>query len=674
MCGIAGFLDPSHSFNEAEADETVQRMSRMIVHRGPDDGGCWADPAAGIAMTNRRLAVVDLSPLGRQPMSSACGRFRLVFNGEIYNHPDLRQDLIRASGRCEFRGHSDTEVLLEAIVFWGLQEALRRSAGMFALALWDTRDRRLTLARDRIGEKPLYYGWSHGVFLFGSELKALRAHPRWNGTIDREAEYMYFRFGYVPGPRSIHAGIGKLPAGCTAFIEPGSGASFGDSIHPVATRILQDPDNRVRTRIEAYWSAASMAKSASERVERSDETATVELDTVLRRAIGRQMLADVPVGTLLSGGIDSSAVTAIAQVQSRVPVKTFTIGFEESAYDESQDAAAVARHLGTDHHALIVSPRDAMEVIPHLSRIYDEPFADSSQLPTYLVSRLARTKVTVALSGDGGDEMFGGYNRHYWVKAFWRRLGGVPKPARKLASAAILMGSAEMWDTAIGLLAKVNPSRFKHRGAGEKMHKLAGALAADSPLDMYEVLTTGRWPEKQGAEPAFQAYHCLKDLDVSEQMMFLDLMTYLPDDIMVKVDRAAMAVSLETRAPFLDHEVAEFAWSLRPDQKIRGRTGKWLLRQVLYQYVPREMIDRPKMGFGIPIGAWLRGPLRNWAEGLLTPEKLARQQAVDPAVILRRWKEHLSGTRSWTEAIWSVLVYQAWLDDLALHDTGLAEV
>jgi asparagine synthase (glutamine-hydrolysing) len=663
MCGIAGYLDPLLSLNDSDATGVIQRMSRTIIHRGPDDGGCFTDTANGIALANRRLAVVDLSPHGRQPMRSACGRYVMVFNGEIYNHQDLRRNLIQAGGRHQFRGHSDTETLLEAAVFWGVKEALRRSVGMFALALWDTEERVLTLARDRIGEKPLYYGWSNGTFLFGSELKALRAHPRWTGTIDRDAEALYFRFGCVPGPRSIYAGIGKLPAGTIAVLGACTTGERTPSVSSVAEVLLRDLNGRVRTSLEAYWSANSIARSSAARVQRTDFEATAELDRLLRRAVARQMLADVPVGTLLSGGIDSSAVTAIAQAGSTLPVRTFTIGFEDRAYDESEHAAAVARHLGTDHTSLIVSPRDALAVIPLLPNIYDEPFADSSQVPTYLVARLARTKVTVALSGDGGDEMFGGYNRHYWIKAFWERIRCVPKPVRRLAAATLVLASPETWGTVIEGLAKLNPSLFNHRDAGGKMHKLASVLVAKSALDMNEIIVTGRWPAKEGSPPAFAAFDCLSELGVNEQIMFLDLMTYLPDDILVKVDRASMAVSLETRAPFLDHEVAEFAWSLPLGQKIRAKTGKWLLREVLYKYVPRELIDRPKMGFGVPVRDWLRGPLREWAESLLTPEKLDRQKAVDPALIRRRWKEHLSGTSNWTEAIWCVLVYQAWLDN-----------
>lgn len=663
MCGIAGYLDPLLSVNDSDAACIIQRMSRTIVHRGPDDGGCFTDAVNGIALTNRRLAVVDLSPHGRQPMRSACGRYVLVFNGEIYNHRDLRSDLIQAGGASHFQGHSDTETLLEAAVFWGLKEALRRSVGMFALALWDSHQRVLTLARDRIGEKPLYYGWSNGIFLFGSELKALRAHPRWEGTIDRNAEALYFQFGYVPGPRSIYAGIGKLPAGTIAVLGPLAWTAQTPSPPALAEHLLRDPNGRVQTSFEPYWSADSIARSSTTRVLLNDSDATAELDRLLRRTVGRQLLADVPVGTLLSGGIDSSVVTAIAQAESALPVRTFTIGLENRAYDESEHAAAVARHLGTDHTSLTVSPRDALDVIPHLPAVYDEPFADSSGIPTFLVSRLARTKVTVALSGDGGDEMFGGYNRHYWVNAFWRRMKGVPVPTKRLAAAILLLARPEAWTAALGVLAKVSPSLFRHGLAGEKMHKLAGALATESPFGMYEALTTGRWPRKKGTPTRLDAYDCLNELSVSEQIMFLDVMTYLPDDILVKVDRASMAVSLETRAPFLDHEVVEFAWSLPIGQKIRAKTGKWLLREVLYKYVPRELIDRPKMGFGIPVSEWLRGPLREWAESLLTPEKLLRQEAVEPALIVRRWKEHLSGARNWTEAIWCVLVYQAWLDD-----------
>lgn len=667
MCGIGGYFDPSLSLKALEAVSAIERMSRAITHRGPDDGGCFADPTNGIALTNRRLAVVDLSPQGRQPMASHDGRYVMVFNGEIYNHRDLRRTLAQHCDSARFRGHSDTETLLEAIALWGIRDALRRAIGMFALAVWDRERRELILSRDRVGEKPLYCGWNNGIFLFGSELKALVAHPSWQGKIDDEAEGLYFQFGYVPAPKSIYSGICKLPPGVLATIGYWATGHSATSLSAFAEAYLTDPQKRTQARAEIYWSPDSAVKSSADRLRLPDTAIVPEADRLLRQTIKRQILADVPVGTLLSGGVDSSLVTAIAQAESAFPVKTFTIGFEDSEYDESRFACGVAQHLGTDHTSIIVSPKEAIDVIPNISQIYDEPFADSSQIPTYLVSQLARSKVTVTLSGDGGDEVFGGYVRHQWIKDYWPVMNAVPLSLRRLAASVIRLASPEALDRLAASLATVRPSLLSHKASGDRMHKIAEILLAKNAADMNYRLVTGRWPPS-GTLCEFKppSYGHL-GLDLAEQTMLSDLLTYLPDDILVKVDRASMAVSLETRAPLLDHQIIEFAWSLPIEQKIRAGTGKWVLREVLYKYVPRKLFDRPKAGFAIPVGTWLRGPLREWAESLLTPQKLSRQHNVDPALITKRWQEHLSCRRNWTEAIWCVLIYQQWLDHTGIR-------
>ena len=619
-------------------------MTGAVAHRGPDDSGAWVDAETGIALGHRRLSIVDLSTLGHQPMPSADGRYMLAFNGEIYKYRALRNDLA-----CSWRGHSDTEVMLAAFERWGVDEAVARFNGMFAFALWDKRDRVLHLARDRFGEKPLYYGWMGDSFLFGSELKALKPHPAWTGEIDRGAVALYMRHTYVPAPYSIYRGIAKLLPGHILSL-------------PLHRRGREMPPSR------AYWSAKTVAEFGVRHPFRGSEAEAIEsLDSLLRDAVALRMEADVPLGAFLSGGIDSSTVVALMQAQSTRPVRTFTIGFHEEGYNEAAHAKAVARHLGTDHTELYVTAAEAMAVIPQLPQIYDEPFSDSSQVPTFLVSRMTRKHVTVALSGDGGDELFGGYNRYLWGRDIWRCVGWMPKSAKAAMARGLMTLSPATWDRIASAVDPVLPSSWKATLPGDKLHKLAGVLACASPEEMYRGLVTF-WEPASVLLQAMEPPTALTDQDrwaavstVTERMMFLDLVSYLPDDILAKVDRASMAVSLEARVPLLDHRVAEFAWSLPLSMKIKDGQGKWPLREVLYRYVPRDLIERDKMGFGVPVGAWLRGPLREWAESLLNESRIKNEGFFEFEAVRAKWSEHLSGRRNWAYLLWDVLIFQAWL-------------
>lgn len=644
MCGLAGFLNLNGGLNSETARSIVSAMGAVLQHRGPDDGGLWEDAALGVALAHRRLSILDPSPEGRQPMVSACGRYVVAFNGEIYNHITLRRDLESLNGAPPWRGHSDTETLLAAIAHWGLEASLQRFVGMFALALWDRQERTLHLARDRFGEKPLYYGRMGNVFLFGSELKALQQHPAWRGEIDRGGLALFMRYAYVPAPYSIYKGVAKLPPGTSISLGP---TSWGDGAP------------------KPYW---SLRKSAEDGVAKpfggSPEAAVESLDSLLRQAIAGQMVADVPLGAFLSGGIDSSLVVALMQAQSSRPVKTFTIGFDDRGYNEAEHAKAVAQHLGTEHTELYVRSDEAREVIHRLSSIYDEPFADSSQIPTVLVAQMARHHVTVSLSGDGGDELFGGYNRYLWADRIWRHIRRVPRLGRHALALAITALSPQTWDRLFGLIETASLQPL----AGDKMHKLADVINADNANAMYRNMVThwggramtvlgGREPrtvlDDSSQWPPFEEF--------VSRIMFLDGVSYLPDDILVKVDRATMAVGLEGRMPLLDHRVAEFAWQLPLNLKIRDGQGKWPLRQVLYRYVPEHLIERPKMGFGVPIGAWLRGPLSNWAEDLLDESRLLREGYLNPLPIRKAWREHLSGRRNWQHKLWNVLMFEEWL-------------
>lgn len=646
MCGITGFL--CSTIDAASGQEQLRRMTDAIVSRGPDDQGHWVDPAQGVALGHRRLSIVDLSPAGHQPMASASGRYVLVFNGEIYNHGELRIDLEQRGAAPGWRGHSDTETLLAAIELWGVAGALTRCVGMFAIALWDREERTLTLARDRLGEKPLYYGWqgtgASSAFLFGSELKALRKHPVFTAGVRRDALALLLRHNYIPAPHSIHEGIFKLLPGV----------------------ILTVSLARREPQIQSYWSVDEVARRAvHSRAIRPASELVDELEDLLKSAVARQMVADVPLGAFLSGGIDSSTVVALMQAQSRSPVRTFTIGFGEPGYNEAEHAKAVAAHLGTDHTELYVTSQQALDVIPRLPRLYDEPFSDSSQIPTFLVSQLARQHVTVSLSGDAGDELFCGYTRYLAAAGMWRKLTRVPAPMRRAAAAAITSVSPAAWNR----FSRCLPTARTHR-LGDKLHKGAGVIGSGSIDALYMGLVS-HWDDPAsvvfGAQepPTFLtgAQPDLAGLNAIERMMALDTMSYLPDDILVKVDRAAMGVSLETRVPFLDHRVVEFAWSLPMDMKLRGGVGKWALRQVLVRHVPQSITDRPKMGFGVPIDAWLRGPLRQWAESLLDAQRLRGEGFFRPEPIQTKWAEHLSRERNWAYHLWDVLMFQAWLDE-----------
>ena len=640
MCGIAGFIDRSVT----EPEELCRRMSNALAHRGPDDHGIWTDSQTGVALGHRRLAVLDLSAAGHQPMRSPHERYVITFNGEIYNHLAVRQELEKEKSSPSWRGHSDTETLLAAIEAWGLPGALGRCVGMFAFALWDRQERRLFLARDRCGEKPLYYGRFGGAFLFGSELKALRVHPAFRGHIDQGALALYLRHNYVPDPYCIYSGVAKLPPG--SYVEVDATGNVGE--------------------VTPYWSAAR-AIDASRADPLQGAGALDELERVLGDAIAGQMMADVPLGAFLSGGIDSSAVVALMQARSTRPVRTFTVGFAEAAYDESRHARAVAAHLGTEHTELMVSPTDARAVIPRLPTMYDEPFADSSQIPTALICQLARAHVTVCLSGDGGDEIFGGYTRYMIAERLWGAVSRVPTPLRRLAGSAVRMMSHDDWDRRVRAVTPLLPARWRHGRVGDRLHKLADLLAADTRADVYRALVSHWSPPGSICLGAAEARSRLTDLmehrnvgNFTEAMMFWDLMTYLPGDILVKVDRAAMAVSLETRVPLLDHRVIEFAWRLPLALRVRNGEGKWLLRQLLYRHVPRPLIDRPKMGFGVPIDLWLRGPLRDWAETLLSESRLRAEGIFDPVPVRRKWQEHVDGRRNWAYLLWDVLMFQAW--------------
>jgi asparagine synthase (glutamine-hydrolysing) len=646
MCGIAGYWDRSNQTSPEVSQAIVTAMTDTLFQRGPDSSGVWLDPAAGVALGHRRLAILDLSPEGAQPMLSADGRYLIVFNGEIYNFEGLRSTLIELG--YHFRGHSDTEVMLAAITEWGLTAAVQKFIGMFAFALWDTQARVLHLCRDRAGEKPLYYGWVGNTLLFGSELKALVAHPDWQGQIDRSALTLFVRYGYIPAPHSIYQGISKLTPGTILSFE-------GEQLHTAAPI--------------PYWDLQTVVeKGIREPFQGSDREAISQLDKLLREIIQAQMVADVPLGAFLSGGIDSSTIVALMQAQSSRPIKTFSIGFTEQQYNEAEYAKAVAAHLGTEHTELYVTPTDALNVIPKLPQLYDEPFADSSQIPTFLLSEMTRQHVTVSLSGDAGDELFGGYSRYFLGSDIWQKISWIPVSIRQFYAKLLVSVSPKRWDLIVDKIGSVVPQLDKVQ-AGRKIHKIAGALGSKQPLEMYrELLSSWKHPAElvlNSTEPETIVTHppeWLDRLDFAEQMMYLDAMSYLPDDILVKVDRAAMAVSLESRVPFLDRRVIEFAWQLPLSMKLRDDRGKWLLRQVLDQYVPSPLIDRPKMGFGVPLDGWLRLELRDWAESLLDAQRLEREGFFNVRAVRQQWTEHQSGEFDRSASLWNILMFQAWLE------------
>jgi asparagine synthase (glutamine-hydrolysing) len=646
MCGIAGFMASTWP----DAIESIgSRMADAIAHRGPDDSGIWTDPAAGVCLAHRRLAIIDLSPAGHQPMISRNGRFVLVFNGEIYNHIDIREEL-EASGSCvSWRGRSDTETLLAAFEYWNVDAVLPRVVGMFAFALWDRAERRLTLARDRFGEKPLYYGWvgdgAERAFIFGSELKALLRYPTFANSISRNALALYTQLCVIPAPYSIYEDVSKLPSGSLLTLDAKNLA-------------------RREVHIEPYWRLTNVVLQGLERPFERDCEAVDALEEVLRSAVARQAVADVPLGAFLSGGVDSSTIVALMQAQSRRSVKTFTVGFEEAGFDEAPHARRVAQHLGTDHHEIVVTSADARSVIPQLPSLYDEPFADSSQIPTHLVAQCARTRVTVALSGDGGDELFCGYTRYLWARRVWAGVGWLSPSLRRAIGALIYVMPDVLWNVS----GKMLPSADRVVRLGDKAQRLAHRLQTARNIDdLYRSLVTEWPPDARLVHGADRVTIRLDDnlggvVDAENRMMAWDALTYLQDDILTKVDRAAMGVSLETRVPFLDDRVFQLAWQLPLHMKLRGGQSKWALRQVLYRYVPRELIERPKAGFGIPVGEWFRGPLRDWAEALLDESRLSREGYLDAKLVRQTWKQHLSGHYDWTARLWSILMFQAWLE------------
>lgn len=648
MCGIVGFWEPGGL--QGRSDEVIRAMTARLHHRGPDAAGYWLDVSRGLALGHRRLAIVDLSDEGAQPMVSASGRFVAVYNGEIYNFRALRRELI-ALGHT-FRGESDTEVLLTAIEEWGVIAAIKKLAGMFAAAVFDRADDSLYLFRDRIGEKPLYWGVSNETFFFASELKALVPHPSWRGELDREAITLFMRYGYIPAPYSIFRGIRKT--------QPGTCLHF-----PLARGIGAPPD------IFHYWEPSDQGhNSGSAATSQSIPEYITTLDTRLRQTVAEEMVADVPLGAFLSGGIDSSLVVALMQAQSNRPIRTFTIGFREDRFNEAVFAKRVAEHLGTDHTELYISPSDMLGVVDKLPTIYDEPFADSSQIPTYLVASLARRHVTVSLSGDGGDELFAGYDRYRLIGDMWRHLNHYPLPVRHAAAWALSTPSEPQWDAIFRLVRPILrpflPPWTRSRLTGDRIHKAARLLATRTPeLLSREIISL--WPSPAatvigGGEPTPVAPSDTPNRSalLLDRLMYLDQQTYLPDDLLVKVDRASMAVSLETRAPFLDHRVVECAWNIPASLKYRDGQGKWILRQLLHRYVPPGLVEHPKMGFSVPLSEWLRGPLRDWADALLDGPRLEQEGIFDADTIRRFWQQHRSCEREWEHQLWTVLMFQAW--------------
>jgi asparagine synthase (glutamine-hydrolysing) len=625
VCGLAGFLQTREL--DENAAPTAERMAQAVAHRGPDDCGVWTDATAGIALGHRRLAIIDLSPAGHQPMTSASGRYVIVYNGEIYNFRELRAELDQL-GAASWRGSSDTEVLLAAIDQWGIRHALNRVNGMFAFAVWDRAARTLTLARDRMGEKPLFYGSTGGAFLFGSELKALQVHPEFNGRLDLDALTSMLRYDYIPAPRTIWQGISKLEAG--HYVEIGDGG-----------RTVGAPT--------AYWSLRDCAVEGSAHPLPDDPGLVGDLETLLSDAVGRRMIADVPLGAFLSGGIDSSLIVALMQSQSSRPIQTFTIGFEESEFDEAPRARAVAEHIGTDHTELYITPSEAIDVIPRLPAIWDEPFGDSSQIPTYLISALSRQSVTVALSGDGGDELFGGYSRFQTIRRIWDSIGGLPARPRKMLAASLGRASRNaLVPGAIGRGARIIGAEtledlYRWRiSRVEQAHALVPGSSSDAESSAF------------GAAPFIA--------DPAAKMMYADTLTYLPEDILTKVDRASMAVSLEVRAPFLDHRVVEFSWRLPMSQKLNRESSKAILRSLGRRDLPPQVMARGKMGFCVPVSAWLKGRLRGWADDLLSEERLSRQGIVDVSAVRRLWTDFLAGKKRHERIVWNLLMFEAWRD------------
>lgn len=639
MCGFVGVLS-STFLNES----TLCKMTRTLEHRGPDESTLWQDSLSGISLGHQRLSILELSNAGSQPMFSANGRFALVYNGEIYNHLSCRKVLAESGFAVYWKGSSDTETLIEMISALGLEGALKLTTGMFSFALWDKLEKKLFLARDRFGEKPLYYGWQGDSFLFGSELKALKIHPNFLNEIDSNALGLFLQYNYVPTPLSIYRGISKLTPG----------------------GILSVSLDHKAVCISTYWSAIDTMLSGKKNPFRGNVTEAIdETENVLKRAVQIQLLADVPLGAFLSGGIDSSLIVSLMSAVSSTPVNTFTIGFDENGFNEAVYAKKIASHLGTNHTELYVNPKDCFDVIPLLGSMYDEPFADSSQIPTYLVSKLAAGSVKVALSGDGGDELFGGYNRYFFAEKLWTNLRFIPMPLRSGLYSTINKLNTHQWDILSSLLHYILPKKYHYSNLTDKLNKASSLLAVESFDDVYfrlvkqwenpgEILNFDYSPQKNKliGSDLFQ--------DNMDKMMLNDLITYLPDDILCKVDRAGMAVSLESRIPFLDHNVYAFSSSLPLSCKTNKGTSKWILREILKKYIPENLINRPKMGFGIPLEVWLRGPLKEWADDLLEEKVIKESGLLNPKVVRQKWEEHISGKRNWHYQLWSILMFQAW--------------
>ena len=632
MCGIAGFIS-----TKRESTAIIESMTSALNHRGPDNQGIWFDLENNLYFGHQRLSIIDLSAAGHQPMHSACGRYCIIYNGEIYNSNEIRTKLY-SMGKL-FRGHSDTEVILESCASWGIRETAGKLNGMFAFALWDKEKKTLYLVRDRLGIKPLYWGRFDGLFLFGSELKALREHPGWSPEVDRNALAAYLRHNYVPTPHSIYKKIFKLQPGSILTLKSGC-----------------NPD------LHQYWNMEQVIVQGKDSSQVNEEAQLQNMEAIIEKAVCSRMIADVPLGAFLSGGIDSSLVVSLMQKHSEVPVKTYTIGFSEPDYNEAEYAGRVAAHLGTEHNEFYVTPDDVMKVIPDLPDIYDEPFADSSQIPTFLVSKLTREHVTVALTGDGGDEVFAGYSRYVLANRLDRAISLLGRGGCKVLQRSINLCSAESWSKILGHL----PGKLNIPQIGDKLHKLADTLIEDRYARYIKLVSHWDNPEElvpgaQEADSAISNNQFISTMsEYVEQMQYLDTISYLHDDILTKVDRSSMAASLEARVPLLDHNVVEYAWTLPLSMKVRNGKGKWLLRRMLGNYLPDKLIERPKMGFGVPIHKWLRGPLRDWAESFLDQGKLADQGYFDPVRVREKWIEHLSGQRNWQYYLWDILMFQAW--------------